>query len=457
MASESATREPLDMWLATMLELPEDASPADSRCALLNRIEEDSFNSEESLLLAIAHLNGEEPAEFSRQRVMEWQLRNDIEEFCEGFFDLRPSARSEKYRQLCERAASYPSLKRRLLKLQPGLSINRDSAQTKDERTAHLIQTILELFVMSPLEQTYRCREEIVSFRKEAARWKAPVSVLRKRFVEIARLQPHFLNLIGASAPAQAPTNTPKGEYIATADASSDLVYQQTVHAGDLHSHRARRDSGSRLPLLALLAIVVPVIAIVYGAMLGAGNPNTTAMLTESETTISVSARPSLNSLTPLPGSPLAGDSESGAVPELKFQPGELLHLQLQLDAARVGESPNEETPETFDGVEKILQPSRTSDSPALLGSAMIRLRDSLFVETGFNGDLDPTETAIANRLGLEKSELANHAGILLKGYRRLRQGGHKFDSDVDQAAKDLRKYIIFKAATKGIVLPKDE
>ena len=201
MASESATREPLDTWLATILEVPKEASSADFRCALLNRIEEDSFNSDESLLLAIAHLNEEEPAEFSRQRVIEWQLRNDIEEFCEGFFDLRPGDRSTKYRQLCERATGYSGLKRRLLKLQPGLAINRDSLQTKDERTAHLIQTILELFVMSPLEQTYRRREEIVSFRKEAARWKAPAMVLRKRFAEIARLQPHFLSSIGAGAP----------------------------------------------------------------------------------------------------------------------------------------------------------------------------------------------------------------------------------------------------------------
>lgn len=456
MASESATREPLDRWLATMLELPKEASRADSRCALLNRIEEDGFNSDESLLLAIAHLNEEEPAEFSAQRVIEWQLRNDVEEFCESFFDLRPGDRSEKYRQLCERAAAYPGLKRRLLRLEPGLYINRDSLQTKDERTAHLIQTILELFVMSPLEQAHRRREKIVSFNKEPSQWKMAAQVLRRRYAIVVRLQPHFLKLIGAKAADQKPADTPKGEYFATAAAPSDMVYQRTVHAGDLHSHRARPDGGSRLPLLALLAIVVPVIAVVYGAMLVGDNPNTVAS-TEPEFTTPVSARPSLNSLTPLPGSPLAGTPESGAVPELKFEPGELLHQQLQLDASRVGESSNEEAPEASDALQKMLRSSSTPTSPALLGRAMIRLRDSLFGETGFNGDLDPTETAIANRLGLEKSELASHAGILLKGYMRLREDGHEFDTEVDKAAKDLRRYIIFKAATKGIVLPRDE
>lgn len=457
MASEPATREPLDTWLAKMLELPEDASPADSRCALLNRIEEDSFNSDESLLLAIAHLNNEEPAELSRQRVIEWQLRNDVEDFCEGFFDLRPSERREKYRQLCERAAPCPGLKRRLLKLQPGLSINRDSLQTRDERATQLIQTILELFVMSPLEQTYRHREKIASFKKEPARWKAPALVVRRRFAEISRLQPHFLNLIGAAAPGQAPADTSKGEDIATAAAPTDVVYQQTFHAGDLHSHRARRNTGSRLPLFALLAIVVPVIAVVYGVMLVADNPNTIAMTTDAEFTTPANARPSQNALTPLPGIPLAGTAESGAAPELKFEPGEMLRQQLQMDAARTGQP---ERPQATDIVETFVKEQRASiapDSPAEIGEAMISLRDSLFVERGFNGNLDPTETAIANRPGLVKSDLTRHVGELLEEYTKLTRAGHEFTKDENKAAKDLRKYIIFKAAVKDIVLPRDD
>ncbi|MBC8289460.1 MAG: hypothetical protein H8E37_03995 [Planctomycetes bacterium] len=405
MASESAIREPLDAWLATMLELPEDASPADSQRAFLNRVEDDGFTSDQSLLLAVAQLNGEVPAEVSEQRVIEWQLRNEVEDFGKRFFKLRPGVRSEEYRRLCERTAPFPNLKRQVLKLQAGLSISRASFQSKDERTTHLIETILELFVMPPLEQAYRRRKELAAFNKESTSWKAPALVLRRQFAELARLDRTFLDQIGVAAHGKAPIDTPNGEYIATASAPADIVYQPTIHAGDTHIKRTQSDSGSRLPLLALLAIVVPVIAVVYGLMMAGGGPDTIAMYPGPENTAPVDSRSPANASLRLPGSPVAGEPEAGTIAELKFQPGELLPPRLQKDAARTGQASAIPVPEMSDTLAEFLRTSARPQAPAERREAKIERRDSRFGETGGNGNLDPSAGGSPPRRGLDKHE----------------------------------------------------
>lgn len=134
MSPESATGSPLDGWLMTMLKVSDDASCEESRRAFLQQVEDDGFASDESTLLAVARLSGTVPSKLSEQRVVEWQLRNDVEEFSRSFFDMSPGERQEKYDGLLKQATEYPNLKRRLQRLERGLKINRDLLSSADQR-----------------------------------------------------------------------------------------------------------------------------------------------------------------------------------------------------------------------------------------------------------------------------------------------------------------------------------
>lgn len=453
MSPESVARSPMDTWLAKLLGQTPCVSKEELRKAFLQHVEQDGFASDESLLLAVAHLNGAATSELSATRVVEWQLRSEVEEFCSAFFDISPCQRSQQYRRLLDSTEPFPHLQRRLQQLEKGLSIDPKTLETDDPPMRQLVDTILELFVLSPLEQAHRRREKIMSFQDEPAQWEAAANRLQSQSGGIAELDRQFLEFVGGGS---ADDPSPRSMYseFAAAGPPGDLLLQQSSHPVLSRGEHGERDLRSRMPFLLLLLIVLPVIGVVYGAMWPDGPSAEVA--SRHQVVLSSAERPPLNSLPPLPGSQNAGERESAGVPEVTFEPGVVLLDRIRLEASPAGQAPDasfKRSPEESDSLQNVLRAQAVPQTPEELGAAMIRLRDALRLERGMDGEFDRTAIAIGERLGLKRSDLIQNARELLREHDRLRQTGHPFDSKVAQAAVHLRAHILFET----LVMPKNE
>ncbi len=188
-------------WTDDVLEISSDASKAQVQAAFLKRLQTVEFSPSEDIVTAFSFRaspwshTAEEHAFDNRQ--VEYRLREAIDGFAERFFETEPSARTAEWTQLSDAAARFPALKRRLDRLQPGLSLPvATETEWNETRTAELAELWRKVFVATEPAAARLRQAAGESIRQHRREWLAAVGEFRQQSPDYERFYSGLLSWV---------------------------------------------------------------------------------------------------------------------------------------------------------------------------------------------------------------------------------------------------------------------
>jgi hypothetical protein len=198
-------------WAAEQLGLEADASPEEVRAAWLRLLPEEDFVplsewrwSLVALLRRESERGLEARADEAAAREEEDSLRDEVEDFAEGFWGLPAEARRQRWQELTARCAFAPALRARLRQLGPGLDVQSFPREgEEDTRVVELAGHLRDLFVLRP--QPRACDRQALLRRMEEEReqWREAGGRLRRAYPALASLGSDLLDELAILSPAR--------------------------------------------------------------------------------------------------------------------------------------------------------------------------------------------------------------------------------------------------------------
>jgi hypothetical protein len=201
-------------WAAAQLAVSADTAPAEVRAVFLRRLAQTNFVPPPLLHRAYGLLHDRQPTP-AEDRVgyeaalyaEEVRLREEVETFVQGFFDLLPGDRRRRWEELVDQCAWSPPLAARLEALEAGLDVLAIDGPETEPLTGQLVQRLRKIVLARPHAralQRQAWRELIEQFPeyRKAARY------VRQACPRLAALEPGLLDTVQRKAVYRKPAST---------------------------------------------------------------------------------------------------------------------------------------------------------------------------------------------------------------------------------------------------------
>lgn len=187
--------DPLRQWAANLLGLPPDTTRDEARTAILRRLPEEQFLPPTDWRSAWDVLatppSAAMPSSPIAWYVEDGQLRRQLAEFVDKFWEHELVERRQHWQELLDRAAEHPLVVARLRRLEPGLDVS--AATVGDEPTAELAAEVRAQFVLPVTAAATRRRRFLERVRGQPRPWLQAAHRLRAERHDLARLTPDLL------------------------------------------------------------------------------------------------------------------------------------------------------------------------------------------------------------------------------------------------------------------------
>jgi hypothetical protein len=206
-------------WACTTLGVAEDATADEVRVTFLKQVGEADFFPAPDSVIAWQALVGAAAANPRTACIVAEKsndlLRESVESFAGQFFDIAVHERVQQWFDLNARCQSSAALVARLDALSAGLHIDRQAALANttpatgpETETAaserDLAKTILELFLLRPVDRAERQQELLSAWQADLKKWQNAARKFKKQQPKIAALDVDFIDiLLAISKPAR--------------------------------------------------------------------------------------------------------------------------------------------------------------------------------------------------------------------------------------------------------------
>jgi hypothetical protein len=193
-------------WAADVLGVAVDAPQSAVTAALLTRVRDDDFAPRPDVAVAFDVLIGCASVDGEEKRVwqagVESRLRADIERFTQSFFDLPSKDRKTAWESLLQRAETWPSLRRRLMRLERGLPLSAPEPDwLQQPHVADLVLLIRSCYLATPPEAARLRRAKGPEIQEDRVGWLQAAHTLQALRPDFARLGADILDwVVGGAA-----------------------------------------------------------------------------------------------------------------------------------------------------------------------------------------------------------------------------------------------------------------
>ncbi len=187
-------------WASAQLNVALDASPDQVEATFLQRLRDDDFVPDESLLTAFKTmtesdadcvlLDMPDSYRFNESLVLEEQ----IGAFAKEMFRCSPAERLRQWQQLRLECQDVPRMLVRLDGLKPGLALDASAHIDSPPLVRRLGDELLKLFVLTPTEKAVRRSEILASIENELPDWEDAARTLIERFPDLRELDTQFVD-----------------------------------------------------------------------------------------------------------------------------------------------------------------------------------------------------------------------------------------------------------------------
>jgi hypothetical protein len=190
----------LQLWASQQLGIPVEASVREARAALLRNLASNHFVPPPSVQESYEFWTRPTPDKvlpsLTEQAFYdeELRLRNLVEEFARGFFQMAPGKRKKRFQALLEQCRWSVALKARLEGLAPGLELERGSWESETPQKQDLVEALCQLFVLTPRERAQRRYQIVRDHARERKGWEIAARHLQKENPELASLEPFLVD-----------------------------------------------------------------------------------------------------------------------------------------------------------------------------------------------------------------------------------------------------------------------
>ena len=195
---------PFRRWATEQLELPVDATTAQARAVLRDRLRDEDFVPPLRWQQAVQVLSEKRaPGQLPPAAVLfdeERRLLEEVGVFAGKFFELPPDERRARWQELLDQSVAQPLVQRRLRALEIGLRVSTQPVDGGAE-CAELAEQTRELFALHGTLRAARRQAFLARVQPRLGDYEAAAQRLAKTHPELTMLEPELIEpLAGASS-----------------------------------------------------------------------------------------------------------------------------------------------------------------------------------------------------------------------------------------------------------------